>query len=139
MRTLTQNMRLDADQEGFNAWQLSVGNGDNIPGDEGDIEIPEECRFDGDLASEIYGELFADSISLRDMAVYLRERCILCVLNDRCTAYNDDVTKRMPGELSVFTSINRMSPYATDAFSHEVTTETMDAYNPPGLPPTNSG
>lgn len=128
-------MRLDADQAEFNTWQLSVGNGDNIHGDEGEIEIPDECRFDGDLASEVYGELFADSISRADMADYLRDRCILCVLNDRCGTYNDDITKRMPGQLSVFTSINRMSPYAVDAFAHEVTTETMDAYDPPELPP----
>ncbi|KAH7705440.1 ATP-dependent helicase RRM3-like protein [Aphelenchoides avenae] len=135
VRTLTQNMRLDADQQSFNAWQLSVGNGDNIHGDEGDIVIPEECQFDGDLASEVYGELFTGSIPQRDMAGYLRDRCILCVLNDRCKTYNDDITKRMSGELSVFTSINRMSPYATDAFSQDVTTETMDAYDPPELPP----
>ncbi|KAH7709514.1 ATP-dependent helicase RRM3-like protein [Aphelenchoides avenae] len=128
-------MRLDADQVDFNAWQLSVGNGDNIPGDEGDIEIPDECRFEGDLASEVYGDPFSGSIPQRDMAVYLRDRCILCVLNDRCKTYNDDITRRMPGELSIFTSINRMSPYAVDAFAQDVTTETMDAYDPPELPP----
>lgn len=128
-------MRLDADQVDFNAWQLSVGNGDSIPGDEGEIVIPEECRFDGDLASEVYGELFADSISMADSAEYLRDRCILCVLNDKCKSYNDDITQRMPGQLTVFTSINRMSPYAVDAFAQEVTTETMDAYDPPELPP----
>ncbi|KAH7698989.1 hypothetical protein AAVH_33912, partial [Aphelenchoides avenae] len=135
VRTLTQNMRLDADQVDFNAWQLSVGNGDSIHGDEGEIVIPEECRFDGDLASEVYSELFADSIPMADSAEYLRDRCILSVLNEKCKTYNDNITQRMPGQLSVFTSINRMSPYAVDAFAQDVTTETMDAYDPPELPP----
>ncbi|KAH7702761.1 hypothetical protein AAVH_30078 [Aphelenchoides avenae] len=93
-------------KQDFNAWQLSVGNGDNITGDEGKIEIPDECRFDGALASVVYGELFTGSIPQRDMAAYLRDRCILCALNDGCKTYNNDIIKRMPGELSVFTSIN---------------------------------
>lgn len=134
VRRLTQNVRLEAGQETFRQWQMSVGDGENLRGDEGPIEIPTECQFQGDLVHEVYQNLIDDDVPDDLLVDYVRDRCILAVMNDAVKKYNNEVTARMPGELCTYSSVNRMNPDCTN-FAHQIPVETMEAYDPPELPP----
>lgn len=128
-------MRLDPGQEAFYQWQLSVGDGVGLEGDEGDISIPDECCFYGDLVLEVYRDLLEGRVSQTRMSAYLQERCILCVRNDSVKKYNDEITNRMPGEVCTFRAVNRMTPEACMGFAQEIPPETLDSYDPSELPP----
>lgn len=131
---LTQNVRLEPGQERFRLWQMRVGDGDDLQGDEGEITVPDECHYAGDLVDEIYKRMIDGDLPQSEVIDYVKDRCILAVMNDTVKLYNNEVTRRMPGELGTFASVNRTIPDAEN-YAQQIPVETLDAYDPPELPP----
>lgn len=134
--TLTENIRLDADQEELSRFQMSVGNGASNDGDEGLVILPDECYVEGDLIAEVYSELIDGAVPSEAMPAYLHGRCILAALNSTCDDYNKRVTQLLPGDLCTYKSTNKLIPdNATSALLEDMPMEVLESINPSGLPP----
>lgn len=133
---LTTNLRLQPGLEWFAKWQLSVGEGRNLGGPEGQESLPAEIISNGDLISEVYGEVLnaANVPAQRTLAEYLGSRCILAVLNEVCTWYNNAIVERLPGPAKVYASTDEIiADSSTDSHRHPV--EFLHTIDVAGLPP----
>ncbi|KAH7678358.1 DNA helicase PIF1, partial [Aphelenchoides avenae] len=134
--TLTENIRLNADQEELSRFQMSVGNGASNGGDEGFVILPEQCHVEGDLVTEVYSDLINGNVSAEALPEYLHGRCILAVLNSTCDEYNKRITHLLPGDLCTYKSTNKLIPdNATSELIDDMPMEVLESINPTGLPP----
>lgn len=134
--TLTENIRLNADQEDLSRFQMSVGNGATNDGDEGLVVLPQQCYTDEDLITEAYADLIRGEVTQEALPEYLHGRCILAVLNSVCDEYNQRVMGLIPGDACTYTSVNRLVPdNSTSQLLEEMPPEVMESVNPSGLPP----
>ncbi|KAH7668205.1 hypothetical protein AAVH_42955, partial [Aphelenchoides avenae] len=123
--TLTENIRLNADQEELSRFQMSIGNGASNEGDEGFV-----------LVTEVYSDLINGNVSAEALPEYLHGRCILAVLNSTCDEYNKRITHLLPGDLSTYKSTNKLIPdNATSELIDDMPMEVLESINPTGLPP----
>lgn len=134
--TLTENIRLNADQEELSRFQMCVGNGASNDGDEGVVVLPDQCYTENDLVTGVYAELIRGEVDAEAMPDYLYGRCILAVLNSTCDEYNRRVTELIPGDLCIYSSVSRLVPdSSTSQLLEEMPVEVMESINPSALPP----
>ncbi|KAH7714910.1 hypothetical protein AAVH_17712 [Aphelenchoides avenae] len=134
--TLTENIRLNAEQEELSQFQMSVGNGASNEGDDCFVILPEQCHVEGDLVTEVYSDLINGNVSAEALPEYLHGRCILAVLNSTCDEYNKRITHLLPCDLSAFKSTNKLIPdNATSELIDDMPMEVLESINPIGLPP----
>lgn len=133
---LTKNLRLRQGQQQYDTWTMDVGEGRNLTGDDGQERILDDILFRGSLIDEVYGRLISGDPTLVGpvLTKYLAGRCILAVLNQVCTWYNDAIVDRLPGAAQVLTSFDEIVPESPDD-TRRYPTELLHKLDLAGFPP----
>ncbi|KAH7718113.1 Protein F59H6.5 [Aphelenchoides avenae] len=130
---LTRNQRLNQGEDVYDKWTMAVGEGRNLSGHDGQEHVLDSIVFTGSLTEEVYGRLLSGDPTLTGSALtkYLAEQCILAVLNQVCSWYNDAIIDRFLGQVQVSSSYDEIVQEAagdTRRFPTEMlTTSTLPA------------
>ncbi|KAK0417481.1 hypothetical protein QR680_013034 [Steinernema hermaphroditum] len=117
---LSTNMRVRGDQDEFRHWLLALGNGELPEVEDEIIEIPKEFVANGNLVSEIFGDVIAEGHWEE-----VGKRAILAPKNECCYRINQKVLDLMSGEEVKYKSI--------DAVQEDESSDTS-LYNPVMFP-----
>ena len=126
--SLSQNMRANADQVAFANWLLDVGNGVDVDSDH-NISISNQCIVRSNLVTEIFGA----TVSQTEMH-QLPSKVILCSTNDKVHELNKQIVQRLPGELVIIKSIDKILCEPGEDPT-EYPTEFLNTILSSGLPP----
>jgi hypothetical protein len=97
---LTKNLRAKPEEKEFIENLMHIGNGTTID-ENGEIEIPQHCIVQSDLADEIFGECIRNK-DYQAMTKY----AILSPYNEQVDAYNKKVLDMMEGEAIQYRSVD---------------------------------
>lgn len=129
---LTKNMRAKPEEKEFAKFLLEIGNG-TYPCSEADeetIELPLSVITNTDIVTEIYGKKFN---SPEDVLQYSKV-AILAPRNDHCQEINKRVLELIPGNVKIYTSLNRLIT-ENDNEELQFPIEFLDSLDLTGLPP----
>jgi hypothetical protein len=127
---LTSNMRANADELSFANWLIQLGDG-KLQSELGEdiIEIPQACVVEGSIVDAVFGE----KILPEDMHM-MHTKAILCPKNEEALGINEDVLKRLPGEMKTYYSVDTANcDDPSEALNYPV--EFLNTLTPSGLPP----
>lgn len=133
---LTKNLRLNQGEHVYDEWTMAVGEGRNLDGPDGQERVLDSIIFSGSLIEEVYGRLLSGDSTLAGPALtkYLAGRCILAVLNQVCSWYNDAIIDRLPGQLQVSASYDEIVQEAAGD-TRRFPTEMLNNIDVAGFPP----
>nr|XP_047129329.1 uncharacterized protein LOC105848913 [Hydra vulgaris] len=128
--SLTENMKVQAEEEEFSQWLLKLGSG-TLPlkaygSFRGCIEIPEQCLLgeNESLVDKIFGVAEEDDYA---------KRAILTPNNVDSLAINEEVLDRLPGDVKVYLSADTIE---TDDLNeiNNFPVEFLNSLTPSGMP-----
>nr|XP_012554100.2 ATP-dependent DNA helicase PIF1-like [Hydra vulgaris] len=128
--SLTENMRVRAEDEEFSQWPLKLGSGTLPLKADGSfcgcIEIPEQCLLG---ANESIADKIFEVAEEDDYA----KRAILTLTNVDSLAINKEVLDRLPGDVKVYYSADT---FETDDLNkiNNFTVEFLNSLTPSGMP-----
>ncbi|KAH7718157.1 Protein Y16E11A.2, partial [Aphelenchoides avenae] len=111
-----------------------VGDGATCDGDYGEIRLPAQVLSDGDLKSEVYGEMLRNPMSEDQLLDYLDGRAILTPLNVDCDSYNGEIVEALPGNSCMYRSADEIIPCSVkDGVNYPP--EFLNKLSPTDVPP----
>lgn len=131
--TLTENMRALQDPA-YATFLRIVGDGLTCDGDYGQVRLPAEILSDGNLQSEVYGEMLQTAMSEDELMDYLDGRAILTPLNLDCDSYNSKIVEALPGTSYLYRSADEIIPSSVkDGVNYPP--EFLNTLSPSDVPP----
>jgi hypothetical protein len=128
---LTENMRVKAagsrEAEAYSKWLLDVGNG--TCGD-GQLTIPEAMMTEQETLESLTNSVFPDLMRRYSDTAWMAERAIMSPTNKEVDEVNNYIIQKIPGEETVFKSID-----STEEESPDYTPEFLNTIEISGLPP----
>ncbi len=151
-RALTQNMRLDQNQEAYQSWLRDLGDG-RLPRYHGLhpdlILLPEQFVLQDHIVNNEYGEPSRRPATEQDLidfvferpfnieASYTTGRAIICPLNEDTMNINELIYKQLPGEGRTYISVDSIQGLedSDDIEIREFPITVIHEQIPSGMPP----